>query len=345
MSQVANSTILNNRMDIVFCIDDNYIMPCGVTIISLLENHKDNMVTFHTVGLELKEESKKKLSSVCSRYRNASILFYDVSKESLDSYELSLQNSRHLSLATYARLFIENMLPHDVDKVLYLDCDLIVVNNLSELWNTDIDGYAIAGVPDFYICSSRPDTFQRLDYSSVKGYVNAGVLLINLKYWREKKLINVFLSFIKEKYDYLAFHDQDVINGTLYDSKLFLPIRFNILNSYYMSVNNDINGHEDEVYEALADPAIIHYTSPEKPWLRLSMHPLNREFIKYKKLSPWKDEALAWPNISLSRKFRYYKRKVLYALGLKKPKYMDVRKDSGTGKYNIKKGKTWITIK
>lgn len=336
---IDETTILSkNKIDIVFCIDNNYIMPCGITIISLLENNKENTIVFHIIGMDLSKESKEKLLTICSRYRNASIIYYDIKKESFDSHNFSLYNTKHLSLATYARLFMGDILPQNVEKILYLDCDIIVTDNLGELWNTNIENHSIAGVTDLHICYTRSEVFQNLDYPSTKQYINAGVLLINLKYWRDKNIVNTFLDFLKEKYDKLKFHDQDIINGTLYDSKLLLPIRYNILNVYYYANNDrDISNNKEEVYAALRNPAIIHFSSPEKPWLKLSMHPLTSEFIYYKNMSPWRDELLTWKDAKLSRIFRYYKRKALYTLKLKEPIYMAVSKNPDTGMYDIEK--------
>lgn len=324
-----------NKMDIVLCIDNNYIMPCGVTMTSILENHKEYLVTFHIIGLELTEESKNVLSKLCSRYNQAFILFYHINKDTLASYKSTLENSKHLSLATYSRLYIEKILPNNLDKVLYLDCDIIVVNKLTELWDTNLNGYAIAGVKDLYIINSRPDAFERLDYPIEKGYINAGVLLINLSYWRTENLMNKFLDFITRKKDCLAFHDQDIINGTLYDNMLLLPFKFNLINNYYMRGNTDIIGYETEIYEAMSNPVIIHFTSSEKPWSSVCLHPMKREFVNYKKLYPWKKENLVWSKIKFCKKIRYIKRKIFYKLNLKTPIFLVIKKDLNTGKYII----------
>ena len=325
-----------SNIDIALCIDNNYIMPCGITIISLLENNKENTVVFHIIGMDLSKESKKRLLDICVHYGNASIVYYDIKKESFDSYNFSLYSSKHLSIAAYIRLFIGDILPTNIDKILYLDCDIIVADNLRELWNTNIDNHSVAGVADLHICYSRSEIFRNLDYPSTKLYINTGVLLINLKYWRDANIVNTFLDFFKEKYDRLKFHDQDIINGTLYDSKLLLPIRYNILNVYYYANNDrDISNNKEEVYAALRNPAIIHFSSPEKPWLKLSMHPLTSEFIRYRNISPWKDEPLTWKNTRLNRIFKHYKREVLCALKLKKPLYMAVTKNPATEIYDI----------
>lgn len=324
----------NNKMDIVLCSDNNYVMPCGVTMVSVLENNKNRPITFHIIGMGLKEESKEKLSSISGKYSGASILFYEIKREFLESYNFSLYDSKYLSLASYSRLFLGAILSKDIDKVLYLDCDIIVSKDLSELWNTDIENYSVAGIPDLNLFQSK--IFENLGYSETFQYVNAGVLLINLKYWREHNLIKVFLDYYKEKYNKLISHDQDIINGTLYNTTLSLSIKYNVIDYYYLSKRKDFLNYQDEVFEAMTDPVIVHYTSINKPWFKACLHPLEKEFLKYKDLSPWRDIPLSWRNSSLSPKIKYYKRIMLYTLGLKKHKYLTVKKDIKSGKYSFK---------
>lgn len=322
-------------MDIVLCTDNNYVMPCGITMISVLENNVGKPVTFHVIGMDLSEESRKALSSISSEYSGTSLVFYEIKKELFDSYNFSLYESKYLSIAAYSRLFLEDILPQHISKVLYLDCDIVVSADLSELWNTDVEGYSVAGVPDLFIMS-RPELIQKLGYDESFLYLNSGVLLINLKYWREHKLVTVFLGFYKENQEKLSYHDQDIINGTLYNTKLLLPIKFNVIDYYYLSAKKDLFGYEDEVRGAIKNPVVIHYTSRNKPWLRSSLHPMNDEFFLYKSISPWKDVPLTWDSEAFSKKIRYYKRKILYALKLKKTKYIELKKDARTGKYDFK---------
>ncbi|NDW18226.1 glycosyltransferase family 8 protein [Dysgonomonas sp. 216] len=320
-------------MNIALCTDNNYVMPCGITIISLLENNRDNKIVLHIVGMGLSDYSKGKLSDIIAQYKNASVFFYEMDEDFLKPYGFLLGNSKYLSFATYIRLFLGDLLPADVKKVLYLDSDIIIAKNLIELWNTDITGYSVAGIPD--LGAFDPHVFETLGYPSKFEYVNAGVLLINLSYWREKNLIKVFLEFYKNKYSKLTMNDQDIINGTLYDSKLLLPIKFNVIDFYYLTKKRNVYQYQDDINEAIEDPVIIHFNSINKPWLRLSLHPLTNEFLKYKKMSPWAKVPLAWTNITRKQKIRYYKRKLLYALKLKEHKFIHLQKDAESQKYII----------
>lgn len=322
-------------MNIVLCTDKNYVMPCGITMISILENNKSTPVTFHIIGMDLDKESEEILTSVLAKYKGASISFYEIRQEFLESYNFSLYGAKHMSIASYARLFLANLLPENIDKVLYMDCDIIVNKDLSEFWNVDITNYSVAGVPDLYAMFSAK-VIEKIGYKETFQYINAGIILINLKYWREQNLINTFIDFYNEKHDIITFYDQDIINGTLYDTKLLLPMKFNVIDFYYTLKPKDLHQYKSEVDEAIKDPVIIHYTSPEKPWLKICMHPLRKEFLKYKDLSYWKNTPQTWGKTTLSKRIQYYKRLFLYVLNLKKPKYLKLKSVSKEGTYNFK---------
>ena len=309
-------------MDIVYCTDDNYTMPCGVSIISLLENNRKENFVIHVVGLNLSEKSKSQLIENVATYESVEIKFYEVSEKLFDSYNLSLFGSKYLTVSAYSRLFLSDLLPPTIDKVLYLDCDVIIANDISELWNTQIDDYSIVGMPD--ICVYEDEEFVKLGYDFNLGYVNSGVLLINLKYWRDKNVVKLFVDFYTKNFDQITRHDQDVINGTFCDTKLLLPIKFNVVDFYYQTKKKDLFGYEEEINDAIKKPVIIHFTTIGKPWLKQCLHPLEKEFLRYKKLSLWSKEPKTWGKATLSQKTKYYKRIVLYTLKIKKPKYKKI---------------------
>ena len=110
--------------------------------------------------------------------------------------QLKLNMEWDISLSSYARLFLSSMLPKNVEKVLYYDCDTIVVNKLDEIWNIDIDNYYVAGVQD----TVSNEIKRAVGINEEFKYINAGMLLINLKRWRKDKIEEKFINFI-DKYN------------------------------------------------------------------------------------------------------------------------------------------------
>lgn len=129
-------------MNIVLATDNNYVQHCAITISSILRNNSD--VTIYVLTEDLFENNKKILCDEVDAY-NGKIEFVMVNKDIIDSLPMpSHVYLAHISRATYYRLLLPSIIPIDVDKVIYLDCDLIVNHSLDELWNIDLDRYAIA---------------------------------------------------------------------------------------------------------------------------------------------------------------------------------------------------------
>ena len=111
-----------------------------------------------------------------------------------------------ITQATYYRLNLAEILPERIDKVLYLDGDVICRKSLVSLWNTDISQCAVAGGPDASETAFEKENHLHLQHWN--GYFNAGVLLINLRWWREHHSTEAFYSFINEHRDWLRCQDQ-----------------------------------------------------------------------------------------------------------------------------------------
>lgn len=307
-----------DKMDVVFCTDNNYVMPCGIAMVSLLENSPNQNIVVHIIGLELYDSTKELLKGIADKY-NIRIAFYEITLAFLDNFSFPIEGPKHLTISTYIRLFLSEILPSDIDKILYLDCDLIVTDNISDMWNTDISNYTVAGVVDTQ--SFSPTIFEKLHYDRKYSYINAGVLLINLKAWREQDIQAKLLEYTNRNKANLVHHDQDIINGTLHASILLLPLKYNV-HSFFFRRNFEGHGYQNEIREALKKPAVIHFTTGGKPWKKDSLHPLTHVYLHYKKLSPWANTPIQWSDIPLYKRFKYLKRQIFHALGLKKRRYL-----------------------
>jgi len=279
-------------MDIVLCPDNNYVMPCGVLICSICENNKKEDIKFHIVTDEkFTFQNKSSLLAIIEKYECKS-MFYEIDVSDVQKYLPIKQAGQlfHITLATYYRLFLSKLLPDNLDKVLYLDCDIIVCNNLNELWNTDIAFYAIAAVPDMN--EGQIFFYNRLRYSQNMGYFNAGVLLINLNYWRENGILDRYIQFASSYPERVVYHDQDIMNYVLKDIKLSLPLRYNIQNGFLREELQISWEYEEELNKAFSNPCVLHYMGESKPWTKNCSHPYRELFFKYQRLTEWKDMPL-----------------------------------------------------
>lgn len=259
-------------------------MPhCAVTMASVIRNNGEETLHFHIFGLNIDDEDKSKLKKTV---REKEISFYDVSGDLVKDLP-NLNGDSYISAASYIRLFLCDFLDKDIYKVIYLDCDLIVRSSLSGLWNTDIEGFAVAAAEDLMVKSGTWHDMDEtwLGYSTGFGYFNSGVLLINLKYWRENNVKESFYACMDKYASQFKFHDQDVLNGVFYNKKKTLDNKWNTFDAYYYKWRPE---HRDDI-ECMhrTDPCIIHYAGRLKPWNTIVRHHLFDEYRKYRDHTPW----------------------------------------------------------
>lgn len=274
-------------MDIVACTDNHFIMPTGVMMYSVCVNNAEEPITFHIVIDEKVTNSQKEaLQTTIQCFHNKAIAFYCIDG---GKYVKLPARDEHptITQATYYRLNLAEILPERIDKVLYLDGDVICRKSLVSLWNTDISQCAVAGGPDAIETAVEKENHLHLQHWN--GYFNAGVLLINLRWWREHNSTEAFFSFISEHGEWIKYQDQDVLNYVFNDHKILLPIKYNLVSGFLYS-DVDPGKHLKELEDAIQDPCIVHYTGGRKPWAISSRHPYNRTFLKYYSQTIWKDQ-------------------------------------------------------
>ena len=305
----------------VCATDDNYAPYCGIMLTSVLENNKERNVTAYIlIDRPLQEKQQKRFRQLSDKY-GARIEFVMVNKSFFEKFPLKgdTKNLKHWSVVTYYRLYAEDLLPKNVDKVLYLDCDIIVNRPIGDLFDLDWSGYSVGAVSD--MCTEWQEYYDRLGYDKREGYFNAGVLFMNLDYWRTHNIGQKCIDFLSSNYDRIFNNDQDVLNAITRDSKRTLPVSYN----YQMQLRMPyfFNTFSEEMKQDVIDttsPHIIHYAAELKPWMtKYYFYPFNKEWHKYKKLSPWKRIKDKLPE---KRPFNgLIKRYILWPLGImvKKP--------------------------
>ena len=286
-------------MDLVLCSDKNYIIPCGIVLCSICENNKEEKIQFFLIiDHEVSFQDTDTIFHLIKQYPNKEIEF--IYADSVDVEALpGLQTGYYITKAAYYRLFLTELLPQTIDKILYLDSDVIVRDSLSELWNVDITNYALGVVTD--MCETGVGHYNRLKYPMELGYFNSGVLLINLKYWREHNAFETFMSFLKTNYNNINCHDQDVLNYIFRFNKLQLPLKYNFQDGFmYKEPEFEYWKYADEIESALKNPCIIHYTR-RKPWQKECEHPFKNVFLYYQNKTPWDKIRLLKTNKKINR--------------------------------------------
>lgn len=276
-------------MNIVCATDDNFVQHCCIMLVSLLVNNKDVEIYVLTEGL--KQKNKAIIIEEVERYKGK-VNFCMVDSSIIEKFPMpKIGGLSHISKATYYRLLIADLLPDSVHKAIYLDCDMIVNRNIEELWNTELEGYAIAASKQIGFGYEA----ERLGYPIEYGYFNAGMNVINLDYFRKYNVSQQLIDYIIKNYNLIKFHDQDALNGVLYDKTVHVMPQWNmtsVLYAYELERRGDrnngvvINSYEKEKKNArmyLRDPYILHYVSKPKPWQDNCVHPLYAMYYDYAK--------------------------------------------------------------
>ena len=301
---------MSKVMNILCATDEAFVPYCGIMLSSLFRNNRSSRFHVYIICNGMTDTSKAKLKSLCEEYGNE-ISFITIDRKMTENFPI--RDTDHVSLATYYRLFAPVILPEEVDRILYLDCDMIVNGRIDELYNCDIDNFALAGVLDEdYTSDSK---YERLGIVGSKTYFNAGVLLINLAYWRQHNVTQRCLECIDRLHEKLLLHDQDTLNVVLKNEVRLVPVKFNMQTGFLHKKTKLSESIRNEVVATLDNPVIIHFTGPRKPWLRHYRHPYLNIFRENMYLSPWKDLELTK---RFKEEFRYWKHTVMFFLHIKK---------------------------
>lgn len=287
-------------MNIVYSSSDSYCEIAGISMLSLLENNRNvNEINLYLIDNGISETNKKRLDDMVSGFGRT--LTY-LQQPDIEARSATQINVGRWNISTFYRLFLPSMLPKTIQRVLFIDCDTIVLQDLSPLWEMDMADKWVYGVDDCRGAAYRTD----LGLEPAANYINNGVLLIDVEAWRRNDVEKMFLEFIHEHQGDITFVDQGVQNGVL--SKLnrsgLLHPKYNCLTVFfdfdYESLiklrRPPVPGDVNQYREAVAAPAIVHFQScfrsGLRPWVSGCKHKYAPVYLEYKAKSPWKDEPL-----------------------------------------------------
>lgn len=237
-----------NKLNLAFCINDNHANYLFFTI-SMIKKYNRN-INVYVLTTDLSDVSKKKLKTL--ETENVNINFIDINKDKFTNLPLTLQG---ITVETYYRYLLPEVLPN-LDKVIYLDSDLLINGDLREIWDIDLEDYYLAGVNEIDLVNRFPEYKIKLGFNLEDLFINAGVLVFNLHKMRQDNISEHLFSETIRLKDTIMFQDQDVINIALKGKILELPLVYNYT----------VEAMEKELLP-IDEIKIIHYNSPgAKPW-------------------------------------------------------------------------------
>ena len=278
-------------MNIMYTCDNNYVWLMGISTISLFENNKHiKCLNVYLLGENISVNNREKLKKIGEKY-NRNIIIIDVPKLNIPN---SLISTRW-PLSAFTRLYCSQLLPANVKKILYLDCDTIILGDIEELEYVDFNGEIVKGVKD---CISGVYK-KNIGLEEEDIYINAGVVLFDINALKNIN-INIEIDKYMNKYVKLInYADQDILNGILKGKIGTISPQYNVMtidtvHNYdeVVKLRRPTNFYSKLEFDyAKSNPRIIHYTTNMlvvRPWFLNTTHPYAAEFEKYKNISVWK---------------------------------------------------------
>ena len=259
---------MENKINVVFCIDGSYVVQLAVVISSLFIHNSSNVLNVYIVSSSINSTDQSKLNTMAKQFgRHLNFIDIDATRVA------HLQVMEHVSQAMYYRLFLPSLLP-ELRKVLYFDCDIIIESDITDLWETNTSGYGCAGWVE-----GDPVGGNRLGIAD-DAYVNSGIMVLNLDYWREHGVTAKCMQWLESNPEIALLPDQDAINVVLRGAKKDIDIKWN-LNPLSFSTFEGLSKH----------PArILHFTGPVKPWQKWYDFDVQAIYSKYVAFTPWHAE-------------------------------------------------------
>lgn len=247
-------------MNLLFAIDDNFVQQLETVLLSIHLNTKSQ--EFNIYVLQKKRLAKEaELAAFCKQLK---MTYHPVMvKQSL--FENAPVTDRY-PITIYYRLLAHQMLPQDLHKILYLDADILCINDLSPLYNTALGNNLFASA----IHASLTNTTDvinkiRLQNFGADGYYNSGVLLMNLDLMRQEVDANQIFDYIRRHI--LLLPDQDVLNALYSERIKTIPDQLYNFDTRNGKIYETISLGEWDLDWVIKNTVILHYCGREKPWL------------------------------------------------------------------------------
>ena len=271
-------------INICYITDSNYFVPTLTSIMSVAENCKNSEVNIYVVCSDIKQRYLSILENI--KFENCRIFI-----KKLDNPYLDLGTKhRHVSKTALLKFLLPEIFS-DLDKILYLDGDILVYKDLAELYQTDLHEYYAAAVSDMRaVLRNKSNVSLRLG-----NYFNSGVMLLNLKKMREDNLTQK-LSELKQNEEFQRFMDQDVLNKGFEENVIFIVPKYNFqyecFSDYkYGQIAQYYGITDEQVKDMYKKPSVLHLTNYRKPWNSFLCPCFNKWFYYFLKISDFELKA------------------------------------------------------
>ena len=229
-----------------------------------------------------------------ARSKSSSVTFHHFDS----SLASGLKECGHLGLSTYYRLFVPELFVHDVDRLLYIDADMVVRGSIDELYRHDLGGHVLGAVPGFSRTSNLSHAL-RLAHGVDSPYFNAGLLLIDTRRWCDSAIKEQCLAFLRDHPERVWYADQDLLNYCLAGRYQYLSCGWNVMVDHFRADDPaDLDElSPEELDAARIDPRILHFNGQYKPWHLTYSHPFKSSYLSARRQlqrTPYISDDFPW---------------------------------------------------
>ena len=281
-------------LNLLYQFNEKYVPYAGVSIYSALQNNQHmEKICVYILGENISDDSKNQLEQMLSEFCRE-IIFVNT--------ELLIHKMKSMKMPTYRgayaanmRLFLDEVLDESVDKVLYLDADTIINNQLDELIEIDLNGKTIGMVLDSLGASHK----KQIGLSAKDDYYNSGVIIFDMKKWRQRGYSHKIVEHVKQERNNYPAPDQDLLNVVCRGDTFRLDVKYNFQpvhsvfsdRQYLKIMRPKIYYKKEQLKQSRENVCIYHCFRfiGEFPWHKENVHPYSAMFDYYLQMSPWRD--------------------------------------------------------
>lgn len=258
--------VVTEKLSVVFSSDRKYVPHLATALASLLETNPDFVDRVFVITNESNDKAFAKLRDFVKVRYFVDLELIQISDSVLENFQVT----GHISRAAYSRLLVGSLLPVEISRVLYLDCDLVVVGDISEIGALIETADPIAEPEVLAVSADSGQHLTEFGHSGEK-YFNSGVMVLNLSKWRSTRAEEKLVSFATAHAGRLHLWDQDVLNVIFEHSWVEIPGWF----------NDTASGTDSR------ESRIIHFVGATKPWMVGGWHPHRVTYNFYRSQTPY----------------------------------------------------------
>jgi len=278
----------NEKQHIAIASDLAYLVHAATLVRSILEHNWRHGLVFHLLTMDKRVMDDNRLKQFIQETSSESVCYEIHYVDEMHPFIQSVPEGGTIkNRATLLRLMAPSLI--DVEKLLYLDSDMIVLGDLAPLFALDMEGKVMAAVSDLFGSS----------HVIAKGlglqYFNAGTLLFNVPAWKANNCLEKVLAFTLGKFTELFtrkkhYGDQDILNSVFQGQVRYVHPKYNAVNPLFLRRCDFYGKMFDEAHD---QPVIVHFAGGAKPWNAWDIHPYAKKYRYYRQMTPWRDVPLS----------------------------------------------------